>query len=573
MLSRLLSRLSYYPRAASVTCRYSTKPSVSLEKLQEVRVENEPILSYTDDSQERQELLVALKELQDGQPHDIPIVVNGKEIRSGSKRYQVSPFDHQQKVASFYWADEKTISQAIEESQLARKEWETVPISEKIQMFLRAGDLVSGKYRMKLNAATMLGQGKTIIQAEIDAAAELADFFRFNAMFAGELLKYQPISTDPSITLNTFRYRSLEGFVASISPFNFTAIGGNLASAPTLMGNVVLWKPSDTAVLSNFLIFKLLEEAGFPPGVINFLPADGPAFGRVVTSSRQLTAVNFTGSVRTFKTIWKNVAQNLDVYHSYPRLIGECGGKNYHFVHPSANVSSIIPLTIRSAFEFSGQKCSACSRMYVPSSLWPQIREGLIEATKELQVSTPLDVSTFTSAVIDDKAFDRISGYINDARQRSNECRILVGGDCDNSTGYFIKPTIIQVKNPGDRLMREEIFGPVLSVFVYEDNDLDKTVELVESTTEYALTGSIFADDRKFLRKASEQLKYTAGNFYINDKSTGSVVGQQPFGGSRMSGTNDKAGGPHYLLRFASPQNVKQTFIPQLEWKYPYMEK
>jgi 1-pyrroline-5-carboxylate dehydrogenase len=535
-------------------------------------VENEPVLSYNAGSSELSELETAIKDLMSNSPHDIPLVVNGKEIRSGTSQKQVFPFDHGKTLAHFYHASPAVIEKAIHESVQVRKEsWDAVPLQEKISMFLRAGDLVSGKYRMKLNAATILGQSKTVIQAEIDAAAELADFFRFNAMFAEELLSYQPISTDPSVTTNTFRYRSLEGFIASISPFNFTAIGGNLASGPTLMGNVVLWKPSDTAILSNYIIFKLLEEAGFPPGVINFLPSNGPVFGSTVTKSPELTGVNFTGSVATFKTLWKMTAENLDTYKSYPRLVGECGGKNFHFVHPSAEVKTVAAATIRSAFEFSGQKCSACSRMYVPGSLWKQVKQNMLDIVCQIKVGSPLDYSNFMSAVIDEAAFKRISSYIDDAKTRKDETEIITGGTCDKSKGYFINPTIIQVKNPRDRLMTEEIFGPVLTVFVYEDSEVDKVVDLIDSSTAYALTGAVFAQDRKFLNKSSQRLKYAAGNFYINDKSTGSVVGQQPFGGSRMSGTNDKAGGPHYLLRWASPQNVKETFIPQTEWRYPYM--
>ena len=533
-------------------------------------MENEPVLSYNPGSSELAELEAAVKDLLSHGPHDIPLVVNGKEIRSGSPQRQVLPFNHSTTLANFYHADPAVIQAAINESVKVRKDvWDAVPLEEKISMFLRAADLVSGKYRMKLNAATMLGQAKTVIQAEIDSAAELADFLRFNAMFAQELLSYQPISPDPSATTNTFRYRSLEGFIASISPFNFTAIGGNLAAAPTLMGNVVLWKPSDTALLSNYIIYKLLEEAGFPPGVINFLPSNGPVFGDTITKSPELSGVNFTGSVATFKTIWKMTAENLEKYKSYPRLVGECGGKNFHLVHPTADVKTVVPSTIRSAFEFSGQKCSACSRMYVPSSLWKDIKQGLQDIIHQIKVGSPLEYSNFTSAVIDEAAFKRISSYIEDARKRNLE--IIAGGTFDGSVGYYVNPTVIQVKDPHDRLMKEEIFGPVLSVFVYEDRDIDKIVDVVDSSTAFALTGAVFAQDKNFLKTAAKRLKYAAGNFYLNDKSTGSVVGQQPFGGSRMSGTNDKAGGPHYLLRWASPQNVKETFVPLMDWKYPYM--
>ena len=545
--------------------------SVSLDtNVEPIKVENEAVLQYKKGSKELKELLSAIRDLQSAS-FDVPIIVNGKEIREGRKVTQISPFDHRKVVATSYHADYAIINNAIHESQKARADWDKVPISERIQMFLRAADLVSGKYRMKLNAATMLGQAKTLIQAEIDSAAELADFFRFNAMYASELMSFQPLSPEPTVSKNTFRYRSLEGFVAAISPFNFTAIGGNLATAPTMMGNVVMWKPSDTALLSNYLIYRLLEEAGFPAGVVNFIPSDGPTFGDAITSSRFLSGINFTGSVPTFKHLWQATAKKLDIYHSFPRLVGECGGKNFHLVHPSADVATVVAATTRSAFEFSGQKCSACSRAYVPASLWPDIREGLIEQHKTLKLGSPLELDAFLSAVIDDKAFDRISSYVKYAQDSPN-VEVIAGGVCDDRVGFYVEPTIAVVKDPKDKLMTEEIFGPVLTIYVYPDKDLSQVLELAATSTRYALTGAIFAKDKKFVQHATDRLKYAAGNFYINDKSTGSVVGQQPFGGSRMSGTNDKAGGPHYLLRWASPQNVKQTFVPQTDVRYPYME-
>ena len=394
--------------------------------------------------------------------------------------------------------EQELIRNAIEKSQQRRADWERVPLSDKIGMLLKAGDLVSGKYRMKLNAATMLGQSKTVVQAEIDAAAELADFFRFNAFFAKELTKYQPISPDPGQTRNSFRYRGLEGFVAAVSPFNFTAIGGNLASAPTMMGNVVLWKPSDTAILSNYIIYQLLAEAGFPPGVINFLPSDGPTFGNATLSSKYFAGLNFTGSVATFRRLWKQSSDNLENYINFPRLIGECGGKNFHFVHPSADVDTVATQTIKSAFEYGGQKCSACSRAYVPASLWPQIKEQLLDIRSQLKVSSPLEYDTYFSAVIDSNAFDRISSYINHAKN-SSSLSILGGGKCDNSKGYFIDPTIVETKDPKDKIIREEIFGPVLSVYVYKDSDVESTLDLVSSSTPFALTGAIFGQDEYVL--------------------------------------------------------------------------
>ncbi|KAK9505066.1 hypothetical protein O3M35_009214 [Rhynocoris fuscipes] len=426
--------------------------------------------------------------------------------------------------------------------------------------------------RQILNAATMLGQSKTIIQAEIDSAAELIDFIRFNAYFAKEASKYQPISPDRNVTLNSLRYRGLDGFVAAVSPFNFTAIGGNLAYTPALMGCSTLWKPSDTALLSNYKIFKIMTEAGVPPGVVNFVPADGPVFGDTITSSPHLAGINFTGSVPTFNRLWTQVGKNIDRYKNYPRLIGECGGKNYHFVHPSANIETVITATIRSAFEFCGQKCSACSRMYVPESLWPKIKEGLLELRKKLKIGDVQEFDSFSSAVIDDKAFKRISSYIDHAKSSSN-LKVIGGGKYDDKKGYFVEPTIVESKDPKDKIMTEEIFGPVVSIYAYPDNKLEDALKLVDKSTPYALTGAIFAEDPSFCVSALSKLKYTAGNFYINDKSTGSVVAQQPFGGSRMSGTNDKAGGPHYILRWASPQSIKETFVPLKEWSYPYMTK
>ncbi|KAG8180753.1 hypothetical protein JTE90_026227 [Oedothorax gibbosus] len=538
-------------------------------KVDDFEVKNEPVLQYLKGSKERKELFEAIAKYKDTCT-EIPIVIGGKEIYAGDVRYQVMPFDHEKKIAKYYWAKPDLISKAIDESQAVRVQWEKTPLSERIKLFLKAADLVSGKYRMDLNATTMLGQGKNIMQAEVDAAAELADFFRFNAFFAKELVKYQPLSPDPNTTTNTFRFRGIEGFIASISPFNFTAIGGNLASGPTLMGNVVVWKPSDTAMLSNYIVFKILTEAGFPPGVINFVPADGPVFGNVVTTSPYLSGINFTGSLKTFQLLLKLTSENVAVYRNFPRLVGECGGKNFHFVHKSADVKSVVASSIRSAFEYSGQKCSALDRMYVPESLWPQIKEGLLEIREQIKVGSPLEPDTFVSAVIDAIAFNKVKGFIDHAA-KSPDCTILGGGKCDDSKGYFIEPTIIITTNPADLTMKEEIFGPVLVVYVYPENKVQDALELVKDN-KYALTGAVFAQDREFLEHATEELKMTAGNFYVNDKSTGSVVGQQPFGGGRLSGTNDKAGGPHYMLKWASPQVVKETFVPLHEWKYPYME-
>ncbi|XP_044741390.1 delta-1-pyrroline-5-carboxylate dehydrogenase, mitochondrial [Chrysoperla carnea] len=539
------------------------------DKIDDFPVKNEPVLTYLKGSAERKNLEKALEETA-SQIEDVPIIIGDKEIRNNNVRYQVMPHNHQKKIAKFYYADKKEIQSAIDVAVKAQKQWDNVPISKRLKIWEKAANLMANEYRAKLNATTMLGQAKTIVQAEIDAAAELIDFFRMNAYFFKEALKYQPISENPKVTLNSMRYRGIDGFIAAVSPFNFTAIGGNLAYTPALVGNAVLWKPSDTALLSNYTIFKILREAGVPPGVVNFVPADGPDFGDTITASKHFAGLNFTGSVPTFNRLWKQVGQNIDKYINFPRLIGECGGKNYHFVHPSADIKTVIPATIRSSFEFCGQKCSACSRMYVPESLWPKIKDGLLEERSKLKIGDPTKIENFTSAVIDDKAFDRIKGYIEHAKNSSN-LTILGGGKCDNSVGYFIEPTIVHTTDPLDKIMTEEIFGPVLTIYVYKDNTLDETLKLVESSTPFALTGAVFAQDESFLKRALEELKITAGNFYVNDKSTGSVVGQQPFGGGRMSGTNDKAGGPHYTLRWASPQAIKETFVPQTEIYYPYM--
>jgi len=532
-------------------------------------VVNEPLLSYLPGSPEVQQLEAAL-EKHGSVVADVPIVIGDEEIRTDLVRYQPRPHDHKNPVAKFYHATPELVQKAIDNSLSVRESWEKVPLSDKIAIFHKAADLMATKYRQDLNATTMLGQSKTMVQAEIDAAAELVDFLRFNAFFAKEVTKYQPISEEPTVTKNSMRMRGLEGFVAAVSPFNFTAIGGNLASAPTLMGNVVVWKPSDTAILSNYTAFCILREAGMPAGVINFVPADGPVYGNTVTASPELAVINFTGSVPTFQHLWKQVGNNIARYRGFPRLIGECGGKNYHFVHPTADAATVAASTIRSAFEYGGQKCSACSRMYVPRSRWDEIRTLMLNIHKDIRIGDPAKKENFFGAVIDEKSFQRIKSYIDHAKN-SPDLEIVAGGGCDNSTGYFIEPTIVVSKNPDDKIIQEEIFGPVLSVYVYEDGQEAATLDTI-GRCPYALTGAVYSHDQAFADFAFEKLKMTCGNFYVNDKSTGSVVGQQPFGGGRISGTNDKAGGPHYMLKFCSPQAIKETFVPLHQWKYPYME-
>ncbi|XP_004928724.1 delta-1-pyrroline-5-carboxylate dehydrogenase, mitochondrial [Bombyx mori] len=544
---------------------------VDLPQFQDGSIHNEPVLGYRAGSRERQDLIEELKRTA-SVIEDVPIVIAGKNITEGEPRYQVMPHDHSKKIAKYYYASEKTIEKAIQASVDAQTRWDRTPLTERVKIWQTAAELMAGAYRQSLNAATILGQSKSVIQAEIDAAAELIDFFRFNVHFLKENSKYQPISESPTITKNSLRFRGIDGFIAAISPFNFTAIGGNLAYTPALMGNAVLWKPSDTALLSNWRIFNIMREAGLPDGVVNFVPSDGPTFGRVITSSPYLAGINFTGSVPTFNWLWNEVGKNLNTYRNYPRLIGECGGKNYHFVHPSADIQTVVSGTIRSAFEFCGQKCSACSRIYIPQSLYEPIKTGLLAERAKLKIGDPADFSVFTAAVIDDKAFARITGYIQRAKKNPKN-KILGGGEFDNSKGYFVQPTIIETTDPHDKLMTEEIFGPVLTIYVYNDKDIDKTMDLIGTSTKFALTGAIFAKDQVFLKKAYENLKMTAGNFYINDKSTGSVVGQQPFGGGRMSGTNDKAGGPNYVMRWTTPQSIKETFVPLTDIDYPYMRE
>lgn len=534
-----------------------------------VQVANEPVLAFTQGSPERDALQKALKELK-GRTEAIPCVVGDEEVWTSDVRYQASPFNHGHRVAKFCYADKALLHRAIGAAVAARREWDLKPVADRAQVFLKAADLLSGPRRAEVLAKTMVGQGKTVIQAEIDAAAELIDFFRFNAKFAVELEGEQPLSVPPST--NSVLYRGLEGFVAAISPFNFTAIGGNLAGTPALMGNVVLWKPSDTAMLASYAVYRILREAGLPPNIIQFVPADGPTFGDTVTSSEHLCGINFTGSVPTFKHLWKQVAQNLDRFRTFPRLAGECGGKNFHFVHCSADMDSVVSGTLRSAFEYGGQKCSACSRLYAPRSLWPQIKGRLLEELGGIKVGNPAeDFGTFFSAVIDAKSFSRIRKWLEHARS-SPSLTILAGGQCDDSVGYFVEPCIIETKDPQDPIMKEEIFGPVLAVYVYPDEEYKETLRLVDSTSSYGLTGAVFAQDKDVLREATELLRNAAGNFYINDKSTGSVVGQQPFGGARASGTNDKPGGPHYVLRWTSPQVIKETHGPLGDWRYPYMQ-
>ncbi|PAA71205.1 hypothetical protein BOX15_Mlig018145g1 [Macrostomum lignano] len=523
---------------------------------------NEPALEYTQGSKERKDVEAALSKFASDGTIKIPICIGDREIHLDGAKRQVAPFDHKRTLATFDYAPPALIQEAIDNCLEARERWEATPWEERAKVMLRAADMLAGPMRANIVAATMLGQAKTVYQAEIDAAAELIDFLRFNVGNMAKLAQYQPISTKTAE--NTMVYRGMEGFWAAVTPFNFTAIGGNLAASPAFAGNSTVWKPTDSALLSNYLAYKVLREAGLPPGVVNFVPADGPQFGAEITKRPELAGVNFTGSVPTFRSIWSGVAANLANYRTFPRLIGECGGKNFHFVHPSADLEQVANSTIRSAYEYSGQKCSACSRLYVPASMWPKLRDRLLELRASLKFGSPLDIgSTFSSAVIDDKAFRRVSGYASELpKSDSANLQLLGGGKCDDSVGYFVEPTIIETRDPRHRIMQEEIFGPVLAVYAYPDNQVDEALNLVDSTSPYALTGAVFSTDEEFVKLASRRLRQATGNFYINVQSTGSVVGQQPFGGARQSGTNDKAGGPHYLLKFLSPMAIKRATKP-----------
>lgn len=550
--------------------RYNSGSVVQEEKFPLKMVTNEPILTYLKGSPERAELEKVLTAMSK-KVENIPIVIGADEMTSSNVRMQVMPHNHSKTIATYCYADRKMLKNAICVATEAQQKWDLTPFSERYAIWTKAADLMAGPYRQQLNASTMLGQSKTVIQAEIDAACELTDFIRMHMYYFQETSKWKPISPNPSQTLNSLRYRGIDGFIAAVSPFNFTAIGGNLAYTPAFMGNGVLWKPSDTSMLSNWIIFKIMREAGLPPGVVNFVPSDGPVFGNTITSSPYLAGVNFTGSVPTFQRLWRQIGENIKIYNNFPRISGECGGKNFHFVHPSADFCSVITSTIRSSFEYCGQKCSACSRAYIPESLWPELKIELLKQRDLLKIGDVADFSSFMGAVIDARSFQRISSYLEYA-DHSKDVQILGGGKCDDSKGYFVEPTIIQVANPLDKLMTEEIFGPVLSIFVYKDADLEKTIDLVLSSTKFALTGAVFAHDRKFCEYTLSRFKMSAGNFYINDKSTGAVVGQQPFGGGRRSGTNDKAGGPYYALRWSSPQSIKETFESSNDIIYPYME-
>ena len=528
---------------------------------------NEPYLSFAPGTPERNALQKELKRLK-SETIEIPAIIGGKEVKTGRLLDVVCPHNHGHVLAKAHLCGEKEVAMAIEAAKKAQATWAALPWEERAAVFNKAADLVSGPYRMLMNASTMLGQSKTAHQAEIEAAGELADFFRFNSWYLQKLIEDQPFSPDGM--WNRVEYRPLEGFVFAVSPFNFTAIAGNLPGAPALCGNVVLWKPAPTALYSNYFLMKVLHEAGLPDGVINFLPGEGADVGNPVMASPDLSGLHFTGSAATFHHLWKTIGNNIETYKTYPRIVGETGGKDFIMVHESADAKVIATAAIRAAFEYQGQKCSAASRMYVPDTLWADVRKHLEEEIAQITVGDIEDFSHFMGAVIDKKAFDKISGYIEYARE-AKDAEIIIGGDYDDSTGYFIKPTVILTTNPHFKTMEEEIFGPVLTVYVYKSTEFEQTLDLCESTSPYALTGAIFARDRHMLKKMSDKLRNAAGNFYINDKPTAAIVNQQPFGGSRKSGTNDKAGSIPHLYRWLSMRSMKETTNPPSDWRYPYM--
>lgn len=526
---------------------------------------NEPIRAYAPGSPERASLQARLTAMEAERP-DIAVVVHGEERRGGTLANAISPHKHQHVTATWHHATAQDVHDAIASGKKASKEWSEWTWEERAAVFLKAADLLAGPWRDTINAATMLGQSKNVYQSEIDAACEMTDFFRFNVQFARELISDQPIS-GPGMW-NQSEYRPLEGFVYAVTPFNFTAIGGNLPTAPALMGNVVLWKPAASAMLSAWYTLQLLHEAGLPKGVINFLPGDPVLISEIALKHRDLAGVHFTGSTGVFNSMWSTIGQNMSHYRSYPRIVGETGGKDFMIAHPSADVEAFSVGVVRGAFEYQGQKCSACSRIYVPKSIWPEVKERITAMIKEIKVGDVNDFSNFMGAVIDEKAFDRISGYLADAKQNAS---IIAGGTADGSKGFFVQPTLVETKDPKYRLMCEEIFGPIVTAYVYDDDKWEQTLTLVDETSDYALTGAVFAQDRAAVKQAHAALRQSAGNFYINDKCTGAVVGQQPFGGARASGTNDKAGSKLNLLRWISARTVKETFVPPKDYKYPHM--
>jgi len=532
-------------------------------------VGNESVLSYAPGAPEREELLATYKKMYK-QQIEVPQYIGNKEVKSGDKRPINPPHDHKHIVGYYHKGAQKDVKDAIDAALKARKDWANMSWENRAAIFLKAADLLAGPYRARINAATMIGQSKTVFQAEIDSACELIDFLRFNVEFMTQIYADQPISSDG--VWNRVEYRPLEGFTFAITPFNFTAISGNLPASMALMGNVVVWKPSDKQVYSAQVIMEIFKEAGLPDGVINMVLTGGAETAKTVIEHPDFAGLHFTGSTAVFKSLWKQIGNNIDIHKTYPRIVGETGGKDFVIAHKSADAQEVATALIRGAFEYQGQKCSAASRAYISKSLWPKVEKEMKKALDSIKMGSPEDFSNFVTAVIDENSFKKCKGYIDRAK-KSKKAEILFGGKCDNKVGYFVEPTVILASDPHYESMVEEIFGPILTVYVFEDKNWEKTLELVDTTSDYALTGAVFGKDRYVLNQGIKALENSAGNFYINDKPTGAVVGQQPFGGARASGTNDKAGSAMNLLRWVSVRTIKETFVPAKDYRYPFLAK
>ncbi len=531
--------------------------------------ENEPVLSYAPGSPEKAAVKSAIAALK-AKPINIPMFIDGKRVTTKDKIAMHAPHELSLLLGHYSKGDASHVTRAINAALKAKKDWENMAWQDRAAIFLKAADLLSGPYRAKMNAATMLAQSKNVYQAEIDAVAEFCDFLRFNVQYMTELYTEQPESA-PGIW-NRLEHRPLEGFIFAITPFNFTSIAGNLCAAPAMLGNTIVWKPAETQIYSAIVIMEIFEAAGLPPGVINLVYADGPVAGDLIFKHPEFAGLHFTGSTKVFKHLWKTIGNNLDKYNTYPRIVGETGGKDFVVAHKSADAKEVATALVRGAFEFQGQKCSAASRAYIPKSLWKAVSKYVVEDLKTIKMGSPEDFTNFINAVIDERSFNKITNYIANAK-KSKEVTVLAGGNYSKKEGYFIEPTVLVAKKPNYTTMCEEIFGPVLTIYVYDDKKFESILDVVDKTSPYALTGSIFARDRQAIVVAADKLKNAAGNFYINDKPTGAVVGQQPFGGARGSGTNDKAGSILNLLRWVSPRTIKETFVPAKDYRYPFLEE
>ena len=529
---------------------------------------NEPVKDYGPGSPERASVTTQLARMA-GERIEIPMVIDGQEVTSGDLYQAVMPHDTSHVLGDVHQGDAKSLEQSVEAARRAHPEWSLLPWEERAAIFLRASELLAGPWRDVINASTMLGQSKTIHQAEIDAACELIDFWRFNVEYTARIYAEQPFS--PPGTWNQSDYRPLEGFVFAVTPFNFTSIAANLPTAPALVGNTVVWKPSLTQAYSAHFTMKLLQAAGLPDGVINMIHGPGPEIGEAALAHEELAGIHFTGSTPTFNWMWGQVGANIDRYRNYPRIVGETGGKDFILAHPSASAAAISTAIIRGSFEYQGQKCSAASRVYVPSNLWDDVRDQLASEVPAIPMGDVADLSNFMGAVIDDRAFAKHSDALEEAGS-SGDLEVIAGGSADSSTGYFVRPTVVRTDDPDTRLIRDELFGPIVTVYVYPENEWDSTIDLVDSTSPFGLTGAVFSNDESAIVEAKQRLRFAAGNFYVNDKPTGAVVGQQPFGGARRSGTNDKAGSMWNLIRWVSPRSIKETFVPPTDYRYPYMD-